>query len=246
MMMKTADGMILMPAYREGSRIGAAVREGLHHIPLVVVVDDGSPDNTAAAARDAGAVVLVHAVNQGKGAALRTGFRYARKQGVAFVLTMDADGQHAAADIPVFLETFARGDYPVLVGNRMGNPGAMPLARRLTNRFMSALLSRKMGQRVPDSQNGFRLYRTDVIPEIPESDARFAAESEILLELSRQGVKIGSVPVRAIYGNERSKIRPWRDTLRFFRMLKAFDRRTSGGGNTGNRKSKGAQSWMGC
>jgi len=227
--MKKSDGFVLIPAYQEGSRIGAVVREVLPFCPRIVVVDDGSADDTAGAARAAGATVLVHAQNKGKGAALQTGFDYAREQGATFVLTMDGDGQHAPADIPGFLEAFARGDAPVLVGDRMEDPKAMPFVRRMTNRFMSWLLSRKMGQRVPDTQNGFRLYRTDVLPDMSGGDARFAAESEILLILSRRGVRIGSVPVRIIYGDERSKIRPVRDTLRFFRMLRAFDRKVGGG-----------------
>jgi glycosyltransferase involved in cell wall biosynthesis len=223
--MQKLDGFILIPAYQEGSRIGAVVTEVLPFCSRIVVVDDGSADNTADAARQAGATVLVHDQNQGKGAALQTGFAYAREQGAAFVLTMDGDGQHAPADIPVFLDAFARGEAPVLVGNRMDDPKSMPLVRRLTNRFMSWLLSCKMGQRVPDTQNGFRLYQTDVLPDMSGGDARFAAESEILLILARQGVRIGSVPVHIIYGDECSKIRPVRDTFRFFRMLRAFDRK---------------------
>lgn len=223
--MQKSDGFVLIPAYQEASRIGAVVREVLPFCARVVVVDDGSADETAAVAREAGATVLVHEQNQGKGAALQTGFTYAREQGAAFVLTMDGDGQHAPADIPVFLEAFAGGEAPVWVGNRMDDPTVMPFVRRQTNRFMSWLLSRKMGQRVPDTQNGFRLYRTDVLPDMSGGDARFAAESEILLVLSRQGARIGSVPVRIIYGDERSKIRPVRDTIRFFRMLREFEKR---------------------
>lgn len=223
--MEATDGFVLIPAYHEGGRIGAVVREVLPFCARVVVVDDGSADDTAAAAREAGATVLVHACNQGKGAALQTGFDYAREQGAAFVLTMDGDGQHAPADIPGFLAAFARGDAKVLIGNRMEDPKAMPFVRRMTNRFMSWLLSRKMGQRVPDTQNGFRLYRTDVLPDMSGGEARFAAESEILLILARHGVRIGSVPVRIIYGDERSKIRPVRDTLRFIRMLRAIERK---------------------
>ncbi len=227
--MKKSGGFVLIPAYQEGSRIGAVVREVLPFCPRIVVVDDGSADDTAGAARAAGATVLLHAQNKGKGAALQTGFDYAREQGAALVLTMDGDGQHAPADIPAFLKAFARGDAPVLVGDRMEDPKAMPFVRRMTNRFMSWLLSRRMGQRVPDTQNGFRLYRTDVLPDMSGGDARFAAESEILLILSRRGVRIGSVPVRVIYGDERSKIRPVRDTLRFFRMLRAFDQKAAEG-----------------
>jgi len=226
-MEKNTDGFVLIPAYHESGRIGDVVRQVLPCCARVVVVDDGSGDGTAEEARAAGATVLVHEQNQGKGAALRTGFDYAREQGAAFVLTMDGDGQHAPDDIPGFLDAFERGEAPVIIGNRMDDPTSMPLVRRLTNRFMSWLLSRKMGQRVPDTQNGFRLYRTDLLPEMVGGEARFAAESEILLVLSRRGVRIGSVPVRIIYGDERSKIRPLRDTLRFIRMLRAFDRKAA-------------------
>ncbi len=223
--MATSEGMILIPAYHEATRIGPLVRSVRSVAARVVVVDDGSRDDTAAEARAAGAEVLVHPVNKGKGAALQTGFQYAREQGAAFVLTMDGDGQHAPADIPAFIAAFTRKGSAVIVGNRMDDPAKMPLVRRLTNRFMSWLLSRKMGQRVPDTQNGFRLYRTDVIPPMPEGDTRFAAESEILLILSQKGVRIDSVPVQVIYGDERSKIRPFRDTLRFWKMLRTFDGR---------------------
>ena len=221
--MVTSDGMILIPAYQEGARIGPLVRCVRSFASRIVVVDDGSRDDTAAAAREAGAEVLVHPVNKGKGAALQTGFQYAREQGASFVLTMDGDGQHAPADIPVFIEAFATQGCAAIVGNRMDDPSKMPLVRRLTNRFMSWLLSRKMGQLVPDTQNGFRLYRTDVIPPMQDGDSRFAAESEILLILSQHGVRIDSVPVQVIYGDECSKIRPLRDTLRFWNMLRTFD-----------------------
>lgn len=222
--MKRPDGMVLIPAYCESRWIGPVIRDVRQYIPLVVVVDDGSSDDTAAVSREAGAVVLVHEVNQGKGAALRTGFQYAREQGMSFVLTMDGDGQHAATDIPVFLQEFAKGTFSVIIGNRMNRPNIMPRWRWLTNHLMSRFLSWKMGQYVPDTQNGFRLYRTDAIPDMPENGTRFASESEILLKLARRGEKIKTVSIRVIYGNEQSKIRPLRDIFYFFRMLKTFDR----------------------
>jgi len=220
----TAKGCALIPAYREGTRIAAVVRDVMAVCPHVVVVDDGSPDDTAAAAKAAGATVLVHAVNRGKGAALNTGFQFAREQGYEFVVTLDGDGQHAATDIPGFIDVYAETGVPVVIGNRMAEPSAMPLIRRWTNRFMSWLLSRKMGQSVPDTQNGFRLYRTDVIPEMRVGTQGFSAESEILLELAARGVKMAAVPIKVIYGDEKSKIHPIRDTIRFFRMLREYDR----------------------
>ena len=215
---------VLIPAYNEEKHIGAVVREVLDYCPDVVVIDDGSPDDTDRVAAAAGATVLEHVRNQGKGAALQTGFDYARANGYDLALTLDADGQHAPSDIPAFLQAYERTNSPVLVGNRMGNVGDMPWNRRFVNRFMSDLLSRVMGQYVPDSQCGFRLYHRSAFPEGPYDahSQRFAAESEILLRLALQGRKIGAVAIQTIYGDEKSKVRPFADTLRFFRMLHRF------------------------
>ena len=215
---------ILIPAFKEEKHIGAVVREVLEYGHHVVVIDDGSPDNTARLAAEAGAIVLEHVRNQGKGAALQTGFDYAREKGFDLAITLDADGQHAPTDIPAFLQAYERTHSPVLVGNRMGNVADMPWNRRFVNRFMSDLLSRVMGQYVPDSQCGFRLYHRSAFPEGPYDahSQRFAAESEILLRLSLQGRKIGAVAIQTIYGDEKSKINPFTDTIRFFRMLRRF------------------------
>lgn len=218
------DFCAIVPAYHEAGRIGETVQGIRRFCRYVVVVDDGSGDGTAEEAEAAGAVVLRHSINQGKGVALATGFAHARKKGYEFALTMDGDGQHAAEDIPAFLKAYDRTKTAVLVGNRMDNPRTMPLVRRLTNRFMSWLLSRRMGQRVPDTQCGYRLYRCDVFSRDACRSERFAAESEVLLYLADQGVELGSVPVRIIYGEEKSKINPVVDTLRFFSMLRNYDR----------------------
>lgn len=213
---------VIIPGYREQGRIGPVVELVRNMVATVVVVDDGSDDDTAGEARSAGAVVLVHEVNRGKGAALDTGFRWAREEGYEFIIAMDADGQHAPEDIPAFIAEYRRNKVPVLIGNRMDNTVNMPLIRRWTNRTMSWLLSREMGQFVPDTQCGYRLYRCDVLEGVSCGSARFDAESEMLLALAGKGVRIGSVPIRVIYGDEKSKINPARDTVRFFRMLRRF------------------------
>lgn len=214
---------VIIPAYREEKHIGAVVREVLEYAEDVVVVDDGSPDDTAQEAERAGARVLAHVRNQGKGAALRTGFRHAAERGCELAITMDADGQHAPSDIPAFLAAYARTRCPAIVGNRMGDTRTMPWLRRKTNRFMSGLLSRTMGQYVPDTQCGFRLYHRDIFPLlVREGSSRYDAESEVLLRISLEGRRIGAVAIQTIYGAERSKINPFADTLRFFRMLRRF------------------------
>lgn len=218
-------GCVIIPCYREGGRIGAVVGAVLKIIPDVIVVDDGSPDQTATEAEQAGALVIRHEVNRGKGAALDTGFRVARDKGCEYVITMDGDGQHAVSDLPRFVETYMETGTPVLVGNRMADTRSMPWLRLMTNRFMSWLLSREMGQFVPDTQCGYRLYKLSVVPELSAESKRFAAESEILMDLSCQGVKIGSVPIATIYGTEKSKIHPVKDTIRFYQMLRQHRKR---------------------
>lgn len=219
---------VVVPAYHEAGRIGAVVSGIKRWIGDVIVVDDGSGDATAEEAETAGAIVVRHVRNMGKGTALETGFRKAREGGYAYVITMDGDGQHDPADIPVFMRAYREGVAPVLVGSRMGDVKTMPLVRLLTNRFMSWLLSREMGQRVPDTQCGYRLYAMDVLAGVPAASGGFAAESETLMDLSQRGVRIGSVPVATIYGTEKSKIHPVRDAIRFFAMLRRYRRSRRG------------------
>ncbi len=216
---------IIIPGYNEAGRIGAVVKSALTHCPNVIVIDDGSNDSTADEARRAGAAVIVHEGNKGKGIALNTGFQYAKDKGYEFLITMDADGQHDCADIPGFIDAYKKGGFSCVVGNRMAKAQGMPLHRKLTNLFMSWLLSRKMNQWVPDTQNGFRLIKCSVIPKVSAESARFAAESEILLIMSDNGVKIGSAPVKVIYRDEKSKIHPLKDGLRFYKMLRDYGKR---------------------
>jgi glycosyltransferase involved in cell wall biosynthesis len=208
-----------VPAYGEAERIAGVVAGIRAHVSDVIVVDDGSLDDTGVQAERAGAVVIRHETNRGKGAALDTAFGAARDRGFDYVITMDGDGQHAPEDIPRLVAAYRETGARVLVGNRMHDTRTMPPLRRWTNRFMSWLLSREIGSPVPDTQCGYRLYDLSVIHGIPLQSARFAAESEILMELGRRGVRIGSVPVATRYGTEKSKIHPVKDTIRFFRML---------------------------
>lgn len=215
-------GCILIPAYLEEKRIGGVVRKALQYLQPVVVIDDGSPDRTAAQAASAGAVVIKHEKNLGKGAALNTAFAYALKEKFDFVITMDGDGQHSPDDIPRFIETFRRSGASVLVGNRMTAPKEMPWIRKLTNIFMSRLLNRQMGQHVPDTQCGFRLFAARILPYLVTESDRYAAESETLLRLAARNIKILNLPVKVIYHDGKSKIRPFQDAFRFFRMVRRF------------------------
>jgi len=165
------------------------------------------------------AEVVRHDVNRGKGAALATGYRHALDAGWEWAYTLDADGQHLPAEMPRFLEAARRDGLDVVVGTRMADPAGMPWIRRATNRFTSAVVSRLAGQRIPDSQCGYRLFRVAPLAGLVLRTVRYDTESEILVRLARRGCRIGAVPITSVYGGERSAIRPLRDTARFCRLV---------------------------
>jgi glycosyltransferase involved in cell wall biosynthesis len=210
---------VIIPAYNEAAGIADIVARTRFHAPVVVVVDDGSTDDTGHLAEQQGAVVIRHPRNLGKGASLISGFAYAREHGHELVITLDADGQHDPADVPRFVDTYRRTNIPVLIGNRMWNPGSMSLVRRAINRAMTRLLCRLMNGYLPDSQCGFRLYRTDILPFAQTDSQRFAMESEILLQVAWRGFRFDSVRITSHYHGQRSRIHPLVDAARFLLML---------------------------
>jgi glycosyltransferase involved in cell wall biosynthesis len=212
----------LIPAYYEEAHIQEVARRTLAQLDHVLVLDDGSTDRTAEEARKAGAEVLSHEKNQGKGAAIKTGMRELTGRGFPYVLILDGDGQHLPEEIPGFLQEANRGGAAIVVGNRMADTRKMPFVRKMTNRFMSAQISRLCGQPVPDSQCGFRLIHRDVIAHLYCDSNNYEYETEMLLIASREGFRIAAVPVSTIYGEEKSKIHPVRDTIRFFKLISRY------------------------
>lgn len=210
--------LVIIPAYNEAGHIGQIIRSIKGMGLKVLVVDDGSTDDTAKAARDAGVVCLINLRNVGKGACLVKGFRYAIDNGFDSVITMDADGQHLTSDIPLFLQMAQLGSF-FIVGNRMGEIRNMPATRLATNRFMSWLISQVTGQKIPDSQCGFRFMRTDVLERIKLNTAKYETESEILIKAARLKIKIDSVPIKTVYEGKKSQINPFVDTFRFIRFM---------------------------
>jgi len=185
----------------------------------VLVVDDGSEDGTDGAARAAGADVVRHEVNRGKGAALKTGFDYAAEHGYDAIVTMDGDMQHDPAAIPAFLEALREGKGDIVVGSRMRAVGDMPGIRIWTNRTTSRVVSALAGQEIPDSQSGYRIMRTVVVSGLPLATTRYDTESEVLIRAGRRGARIASIPIESIYTGGVSHINPFVDTLRFVRLV---------------------------
>ena len=214
----------LIPCYGEAAHVGGVIEQTLAVGVAPIVVDDGSPDDTADVARRAGAAkVIVHETNRGKGAAMATGLRHVLDAGYEAVVLLDGDGQHVPAEISRFLEAWRTGDYDVVLGTRMADHRGMPLVRLLTNRFMSRLVSRRSGRRITDSQCGFRLLsRRAAEIALEGASADFAADAEMLLRFARAGLRFAEVPVSTVYGNEKSRIRPVRDAFRFFAMLRKY------------------------
>jgi len=216
----------LIPCYFEERTIRDVAGRARAQLDTVLVVDDGSTDRTADEAKAAGAEVIRHEVNQGKGAAIKTGLReLGARDRIEFILILDGDGQHLPEEIPRFLAEANRTGAGMLVGNRMSDAATMPLVRKLTNRFMSAQISRVCGQAIPDTQCGFRMLRRNLASAFCAApSSRFDYETEMLAIATRQGCRIGAVPVSTVYGDEKSKIHPVRDTVRFFKLLSRLKR----------------------
>lgn len=210
---------ILIPAYNESAQIGKLVRELKSKGLLPVVVDDGSSDNTSEEAKKAGAIVIRHDINKGKGAALKTGIKYILREDYDAILIMDGDAQHRTTDIHKLIELADRRRNALIIGNRMNSTKNMPLDRKLTNKFMSFIVSKISGQKIPDSQCGFRLIRRELLKKIKIESDRFEIESELLIKASRSGAEILSVPIDTYYGGESSQINPLWDTFRFIIFL---------------------------
>ncbi len=208
----------LIPAHDEAPRIAGVVAAAREHLP-VVVVDDGSSDRTADVARAAGATVLEQRPNQGKGAALRTGFRRALDDGADAILTLDADGQHDPAEIPAFVAAWETEPRPDLVIGRR-DFRTMPFARRVSNVLGGRAFSWAVGQPIPDNQSGYRLVGRRIVEATLASDeGGFEFEVEMITTCIRLGGTIAWVPIRTIYAGAPSHIRPLAHLRSFLRIV---------------------------
>ena len=211
--------LVAIPAHNEARTIADLVMNIIELGHDVIVIDDGSIDETAILAKTQGAQVISTHQKSGKGNALRLAFAYAVKHDYEVVITLDGDGQHSPPDISHFLESYQKSHADIVNGNRMENPLGMPLVRKWTNRFMSWLISMICKQRILDTQCGFRLISTKVLAAVDLTCNSFEIETEILIKASKKGFRITSVPIQTIYRDEVSKIQPVRDTLRFIRYI---------------------------
>jgi glycosyltransferase involved in cell wall biosynthesis len=211
---------VIIPAYNEEGYLGQFLSEIKKKNLSLLVVDDGSIDNTYQVAKKYADVVIKNQTNFGKGLSLKSGIEYLIKNKYFdYLITMDADGQHSPGDLDNFIEEAKQGSLFV-IGNRMGNPSNMPKTRIITNCFMSWLISKIAKQDISDSQCGYRLIKREVIEGLTIKTKKFEIESEMLINASKLGYPIKSIPIKSIYHkNVSSKIKPIADTFRFIKFI---------------------------
>jgi glycosyltransferase involved in cell wall biosynthesis len=214
----TSNGVLaLIPAYNEAQRIAQVVKGTLAHLP-VLVVDDGSIDDTAAQAEASGATALRQTPNQGKGATLRTGFRWALAENYEAILTLDADGQHDPAEMPKFLDVYYTRYADLIIGAR--DFSQMPPVRRLANSLGRWSFSWALGQPVRDNQSGYRLISRRLAEAVLTSNEQgFEFEVEMIVICVQSGFGLEWVPIRTIYAGEASHINSWQHVTNFLRMV---------------------------
>jgi glycosyltransferase involved in cell wall biosynthesis len=206
----------LIPAFNAAQTVGDVVRECKRFLSDVVVVNDGSRDETAGAATIAGAEVITHPRNRGKGASLKTGFAWALEHGFDAVITLDADGQHLPHEIPKFIEAFKETDADLIIGGRSHLFDQMLPRRRMANRFSAWSISKASGARVSDSQSGFRLYSANLLRNVRLRTDGFDMESEVIVRAGVGHFKIITIPIDLgfVDGISTSHYKPLKDTLR--------------------------------
>ena len=225
--MKSASVQLaaIIPAYQAAPPLAGVVEATRRHQP-VIVVDDGSTDDTRSVAVDSGADVVGLAPNSGKGAALRTGFRRAAERGYEAVVPLDADGQHDPDRIPAFLERREDGGAPLIIGRRDFN--VMPLRRRIGNELAARLFSWAVGRPIADNQSGYRLIGPPLLPYLLHiEESGFEFEVEMITTAIRAGLDIDWVSIPTIYDDAGSHIRPVAHVRNFLRVARAARRTVS-------------------
>jgi glycosyltransferase involved in cell wall biosynthesis len=207
----------VIPCLNEEKTIASLVSALRLYLDVVIVVDDGSTDKTALKAKNAGAVVVRHERNRGKGAALQTGLSQLLNLGFEWAVTLDGDGQHVPADLPAFFQSAEQTGALLVIGNRMHNAIAMPRLRRHVNRWMSQKLSQHAGRHLPDTQSGFRLIDIQTWASLRLNAQHFEVESEMLMAFLAHKHPVKFVPIHVVASMRKSRIHPVTDSLRWLR-----------------------------
>lgn len=212
--------LVIIPAYSSAKYLPKLISTAKNYISDILVIDDGSSDDTSAAARKAGATVYCHERNKGKGAALKTGFRYALDHDFDCVITLDSDGQHDPAYIPAFLNAQSQTGADLIIGSRLRDKADMPLDRRFSNWATSRLVSLLLRTNIEDLQSGYRLYSRQLLGELRLESDRFELETEIVIKAVRKGYPPVFVPIKVEYGRGfPTHMNRFDDTIRWCKMV---------------------------
>ncbi len=208
----------VIPFYNEQESVEKIIRQTLNFVDFVIAVDDGSIDNSVNEIPKSEEIILLSfKKNNGKGFALKAGFKESIKLNSSYTITLDADFQHPPELIPKLVSNLAY--YDIVIGNRLTDTRSMPLQRIASNKLTSFLLSLKTNTKLIDTQCGFRGFKTDILKNILPSFNGYEAESEILVKASRKSYKIGFIDIPTIYGNEKSKMNSIRTINGFLKVL---------------------------
>ena len=189
----------IIPAYNEGNRIGGIIRKTRQYVDNVIVVNDGSRDDTKKISEKDGAIVLSHVINLGKGAALKTGCDFAVKNGAEFVVVLDADAQHKPESIPRFIEKLKA--YDIVFSYRKAS-GQMPMILRFGNWFISKTTGILYGIKIIDTQSGFRAFSASAYKKIRWNASDYSMESEMISRAGKQRLKYVQIPIETIYSDK--------------------------------------------
>lgn len=208
----------VIPFFNEELHIQEVVNQVLNFVDLIILVNDGSTDNSLNLIPNNNSIILLHHnKNLGKGAALKSGFIKSIELNTKFVVTMDADFQHDSKIIPKFLSKLEQFD--CVIGNRNFSKNKMPFHRKLSNFLTSKLLSVKTGYKILDSQSGFRAFRTNILSEILPVYSGFEAESEMIVKISKKKLKLGFLSIPTIYNDNVSKMKALPTILGFVKVI---------------------------
>jgi len=191
--------VVCIPAYNVGNMIYDVVNQSKRHVDMVIVCNDGSTDNTIEQASMAGAVVISHEKNLGKGAALKSLFNYCLKINADLIVTIDGDGQFLPEEIPKLIEPILENSVDVVIGNRYSDTSEMPTYRKTGNKILDKISKLASDLAFSDTQSGFRAYSKNTLKTIYFSSTGFGADSEILIAASQAGLKISEVDVKVLY-----------------------------------------------
>jgi len=218
--MKNSGICVVIPTYNNEKTLAAVIDSVMQYIEDVVVVNDGSTDNTNNILfhYNEKIKIISYATNRGKGFALKCGFDYAAERGFKYALTLDSDGQHYADDIPKFLDAAEVDPNTLIIGNRNFNHNNMPKKNSFANRFSNFWFVVQTGTRLPDTQTGFRLYPLEKMKSLRPFTSRYEAELEMLVRCAWRRIPIVSIPVKVYYAPEGERVSHFRPSVDFLRI----------------------------